>query len=450
MQAQSFITGIILASGFGRRANCDKLMLEWQGKGILFQVMKNALFSELDEVLLIIQPRHKEVCKEYLDLFLPELQNKMKIIINENADEGMSASLRLGIANLNKKSEASLFLLGDQLFFSANYINIICNQFKKTKAEILVPYNNGERKNPVLFSSKFNEEMLTLSKDMGARKLLEKYVDRIEKISFKENIIFEDVDTQEIYSDLKQYEFSWANYLKNKKKISIIGAGGKSSLIWNIAENFNENKKKCIISTTTKMWNKAPDFVSIKLLNSLEDYQNSDIKIPLLAKKINQENKLIGFDCEEFDTFDFNKEAQHIIIEADGAKGKNYKVHSENEPCIPQSTDVAIAVIGVDCLGKKIEAEIHRHELLPKKYHERKTIDISMIYELLCEDNGYFKYLLPYNHILFLNVRESDILYKKALDFIELLKQVKEKLPKKFEGVVIGSNILKSYEFYEI
>ncbi len=453
MQKKAFISGIILASGFGRRAHCDKLMLEWQGKGLFFQVLKQALFSKLDEVLLVIQARHEEKAKEYISLFSEELQEKIKIILNDEALEGMAASLRFGVKNINPLSQASLFLLADQIFFTAQEINRMCTVFYKKKCEILLPYYNEERKNPVLFSSKYNAELLKLSKDMGARKLIEKYADKVEKIFFDEARIFEDIDTFEAYSNLKQYEFTWANYLKNKNKISIIGAGGKSSLIWNIAKNLQENNIDCSISTTTKMWNKAPDFIEIKCIkekSEILNYSNQSEKIPLFISKINSENKVIGFPCEYFDSICHNENQSKLIMEADGAKSKNFKIHGNSEPCIPHTSDCILAVIGMDALGKTIESQVHRFELLDAKYSKNTIITLDILFDLLLAQNGYFKHIACCEHALFLNYRESMDAYNNSMMLYKMLCMNKERLPQNFKGCIIGSNVLNSYEFFAV
>ncbi len=458
MSNKNFITGIILASGFGRRAKCDKLMLDWQGKGLLFQVLKNALLSSLTEVILVIQQRYKDVCYEYKSLFPDDLQDKLTIVINEEAMQGMSASLRLGVEHADKRSQANLFLLADQIFFDSQAINEICNTFYQTKAEIIAPYLMEKRKNPVLFSAKYNQELLMLEKDLGARELLEKYANKIHKVYFTNSLIFKDIDTTEAYEELLPSAFSWHNFLKIKQKVSFIGAGGKTSLIWSIAKSMQQNHRKCIISTTTKMWNKAPDFVSISLCNNQENnclsssiselLNEETLCTPLLAKGVNSENKLFGFYCDEFDNLDFSFFSNSLLlIEADGAKSKSFKVHKQNEPSIPTTSDLVIAVIDISCIDKDVQSQTHRPELLEERL-QKTTLSLEILQELLLLENGYFSKLAPYEHILFLNYKESEPAYSNALVLIKSLIKQKDKLPKTFKGFVLGSNRLNSYNFY--
>lgn len=452
MQKKDFVSGIILASGFSRRAKCDKLLLEWKGKSLLFESIKNALFSSLEEVLLIIQPKHEDICKQYLSLFSPKLTSKVKVIINTQADEGMSSSLKLGVQNLDTRSTASLFILADQVFFDAQEIDRICDCYKKIKAPIIAPYYNNKRKNPVLFSSAYNEELLKVNEDKGAREVLLEHEEDIYKIYYDNNILFEDIDTQEQYASMRKKLFTWYDFLINYKSIALIGAGGKTSLLWNIVEELNSKGEECLVSTTTKMWNFAPKNINIELLSHIDDLEKKKIKkTTLIASSVNQENKLVGFDTKFFDRLNLQdfENIGKILIEADGAKGRSFKIHAKHEPCIPQSCKLVVAVVGMDAIGKNIEEYVHRYELSP--YSSRK-MTLSLLIKLLFMENGYFLHCKAFPNLLFLNCKESKIAYKKALKLIEFFKthkNIQEILIKQtnFKGIVYGSNKLKDYTF---
>ncbi len=452
------ITGIILASGYGRRAQCDKLLLPWQGKPLLFQVIKNTLLSSLQRVILVIQERHEEICKEYIANFSAKLQKKIKIVINYDSMEGMSASIRVGVNSLSQKSEGSLFLLADQPHFSPEQINSICQTFYTNKSFIIAPYYKEERKNPVLFPKKYNQQLLQLSQDFGARLLLEKHVNEVIKLHFDSPLIFEDIDTIENYNQMNSRNFSWDSFLANHQTVSLMGGGGKTSLLWNIAKKFQESNRDCILSTTTKMWNSAPDFVSITLSNfpHLGNYKHDTL--PLFAKEISNENKLIGYDAELFDTQKWKDELSQsrtknndkhsaLILEVDGSKNTNFKIHAENEPCIPKTTDLLIAVIGMDGIGKSIQSQVHRSELLPSHFQNAK-FTINILLELLFMKRGYFHHLSPYNHILFLNHKESKTAYEHTRALAKKIL-MSPHTPMRFKGIVYGSNILNDYTFLQ-
>ncbi|MBU0926622.1 MAG: putative selenium-dependent hydroxylase accessory protein YqeC [Spirochaetes bacterium] len=56
-----------------------------------------------------------------------------------------------------------------------------------------------------------------------------------------------------------------------------------------------------------------------------------------------------------------------IIVEADGARGLSLKAPADHEPVIPASSDVVVAVIGLDCLGRPLgDAIAFRPELVAR------------------------------------------------------------------------------------
>ncbi len=60
------ITGIILASGFSKRMNRDKLLMEIDGVPMVERVIQRAVESRLDEVILVYRVDEvKRIGKKY-------------------------------------------------------------------------------------------------------------------------------------------------------------------------------------------------------------------------------------------------------------------------------------------------------------------------------------------------------------------------------------------------
>ncbi len=51
----------------------------------------------------------------------------------------------------------------------------------------------------------------------------------------------------------------------------------------------------------------------------------------------------------------------HVLVEADGSRGRPLKAPAEHEPVIPASTDVVVAVVGLSVIGQALSEEfVHR------------------------------------------------------------------------------------------
>ena len=149
---------------------------------------------------------------------------------------------------------------------------------------------------------------------------------------------------------------------KNEKALTVAftGGGGKTSLIFGLAEKFSGQGKRVIVTTTTHMaWEPERPFAEAEDVSGvcrlIEQYgyviaahhKAGQPKISGPEKEILE--KLPGF-CDL------------LLVEADGSKRLPLKVPAQWEPVIPEIADIVVGVIGLDCLGKKIADTAHRPE----------------------------------------------------------------------------------------
>ena len=133
--------------------------------------------------------------------------------------------------------------------------------------------------------------------------------------------------------------------------IAVVGSGGKTSLIWRLAEELVQAGKKVAVTTTTHMAIEkerpfALDGEGAEALIFKHGY--------VLAASIDiQKKKLSSLPCEKLKKL--SELCDVLLIEADGARKKPFKIPMEWEPVIPDFTDLVIAVCGLDSLGKSIK-----------------------------------------------------------------------------------------------
>ena len=176
--------------------------------------------------------------------------------------------------------------------------------------------------------------------------------------------------------------------LNKDKVITVVGAGGKTSTIFELGNELSNLNKKTIITTTTHM-KLDKDFLLID-----EDFNIENLK------KILQKNNLIKIGKKESDykvkslDEDTLKRcidiSDFLLIEGDGSKRLPLKAPKDNEPVIIQETDLVIGLIGFDSLDKKIEEICHRPELVSKLLHKniKENINIFDLVEIIKDKNG--------------------------------------------------------------
>jgi len=136
--------------------------------------------------------------------------------------------------------------------------------------------------------------------------------------------------------------------------IALIGAGGKTSLMYALAENLVEKGKTVISTTSTKI--SPPNSAQSPCLMLIENiFPNFDkiihkiqslrhLSIGLTIDPVN--GKILGASIGQI--FSMLSWADYVIVEADGASGRPIKAPIASEPVIPDFTDLVIPVVGLD------------------------------------------------------------------------------------------------------
>lgn len=238
--------------------------------------------------------------------------------------------------------------------------------------------------------------------------------------------------------------------LSNKDMVSIVGAGGKTTLMFLLAEEL-KNKGKVLVTTTTKIY--KPNEKEVKYLalgkDGCEFIKNSnDNGIYAYGKYINEDNKLIGLDLEEINCF--KDSFDYILIEADGSKKKCLKAWNDYEPVVCSGTSKTVGVLSLKSIGMEINKEnIHRLQefiaLTNSKSSEKVNLDILI--KIIFNDNGLYKNSVG-EKVLFLNAVD---LVKKEILFSLIDKIIsKNKEKKLLSKIIYGSLKDKSFNYIKL
>ena len=186
------VSGIILAAGQSKRMGQVKQLLPFRGKPLISHIIYTALASELDEVIVVLGHGAEEI-KTTADF------GEARVVMNHDYEAGQSTSLQTGISEISDRSEAALFILGDQPLVSAGVINRLIEEFERKKMGFLIPTFLGKRGNPVLVGRSFFPLLKSLTGDQGARALFKEYEDQVKEFDVGDGCIHMDIDTLDDY-----------------------------------------------------------------------------------------------------------------------------------------------------------------------------------------------------------------------------------------------------------
>jgi len=190
--------------------------------------------------------------------------------------------------------------------------------------------------------------------------------------------------------------------LSGKGVVSIVGAGGKTTVMFRLAKELSAMGSSVLTVTTTKIFCPAADLSPLVLIDSdpVELVRRADAFFPdarhlTAAAGIDRANgKLLGYSPEAIDLFYKSGRFQWILVEADGAAGKSLKAPAAHEPVIPGETTVLVAVAGLDEVGHPLtEERVFRPHLYSRitGCSPGETITSESIYHALTHPEGIMK-----------------------------------------------------------
>lgn len=191
------ISLILLAAGNSSRMNgAPKQLLVYEGKTLLRRAAETAVKSNFEPVIVVFSPESEGFKREIENL-------PVQAAINNDAKTGISSSIKTGLSALSgKNSDAVIIMLCDQPLISIEILFRLRDRFVQTGKSIIACEYENTFGVPVLLARRFFAELMSLSEDEGAKKLIVKYREQAEFVRCPEAAT--DVDTFEDYRRLVQ------------------------------------------------------------------------------------------------------------------------------------------------------------------------------------------------------------------------------------------------------
>jgi len=153
--------------------------------------------------------------------------------------------------------------------------------------------------------------------------------------------------------------------------ISVVGAGGKTSLISAWARELAAAGKSVIITTTTHMFRP-------------ERMEEDGIKV-IAADNPEKPGKLTAPPEDVLSRL--REEADVVLIEADGSRRMPLKWPAAHEPVIPDFTDITVCVAGLSAIGRPVTDTVYRADEMPETLM-RDIVDFNLVHALVSSVNG--------------------------------------------------------------
>ncbi|HSO61884.1 MAG TPA: selenium cofactor biosynthesis protein YqeC [Desulfobacterales bacterium] len=157
--------------------------------------------------------------------------------------------------------------------------------------------------------------------------------------------------------------------------VSLVGAGGKTSLMFRLARELSVAGETVLTTTTTRIF--MPEEgqcrcviladTAEKILEQAAPALNRHRHITAAAGLSTDPAKLAGLTPDVVDRLRVSQLFDWIIVEADGAAGRPLKAPAGHEPVIPFCTGWLVGMVGLRALGKPLTDQwVFRAELFSR------------------------------------------------------------------------------------
>jgi molybdenum cofactor cytidylyltransferase len=198
------IGALLLAAGQSRRmGGPNKMLAEIPGSSpgtgvpMVARVAQRLLASRARPIIAVLGNKADEVGQALGKL-------PVERVHNPDFAEGLSTSLKRGIAALPPDLDGALVCLGDMPLVTGRHIDRLISAFNPLEGRaIIVPTRRGKRGNPVLWAKHFFPEMAQIAGDVGARHLIGEHAELVAEVEMDDDAILVDIDTPEALAALR-------------------------------------------------------------------------------------------------------------------------------------------------------------------------------------------------------------------------------------------------------
>jgi len=189
----SSVSAIVLAAGASERLGSrNKLLLDYGGKPMVAHTVETVLATGVDDVVVVVgheADRVRAVLSGYPVTFAR----------NDRYMEGMTTSIHAGVLAARQDAVGYMICLADLPLIEASEFEQLIRAFLRAlesdERSIVVPFHDGRRGNPVIFSAHYRASILAHEGLTGCRGLIKQNRDRVVEVEMKTDHVVVDIDT---------------------------------------------------------------------------------------------------------------------------------------------------------------------------------------------------------------------------------------------------------------
>jgi molybdenum cofactor cytidylyltransferase len=150
--------------------------------------------------------------------------------------------------------------------------------------------------------------------------------------------------------------------LARRELVSIVGAGGKSTILFALGRDLTAAGARVILTTTTRVGADQPSEPICWSAEVADVEAAFMVGLPVFVAAGRAPGKIVGPSPEAIDRLFAETGADYVVVEADGAHRMAIKAPADHEPVIPGASTTVIVVASLAAIGHPISEVAHRPE----------------------------------------------------------------------------------------
>ena len=177
--------GILLAAGLSQRFGSKKQLHLLSDNKPMVLLTAEKLASALPNSVVVIHPDLSALIIQFQQLGL-------EVVVNEQANDGIGSSIACGV-RASQDASGWLITLADMPFVQAETITLLASKLVNS-TKIIRPVYEQQPGHPVGFSHSYKDELLKLTGDVGARRVIDKHRSELELMPTDDAGVVTDID----------------------------------------------------------------------------------------------------------------------------------------------------------------------------------------------------------------------------------------------------------------
>lgn len=193
---------LIIAAGQSKRLGQPKQLLQYEGKSLINRLIDIVIKAGNFPITVVLGSNAEIIARQFT-------KSNLNIVVNDQWEQGMASSIQIGLKQImNQKlgdqqqelMDGVMILVCDQPFISTEHIQNLLQLQAQTGKPIAACYYAGVVGTPALFHKNLFLDLLSLSGDVGAKKIIINRDTEVAKLHFEKGVI--DIDTMDDYQNL--------------------------------------------------------------------------------------------------------------------------------------------------------------------------------------------------------------------------------------------------------